>query len=65
MSKTGSSIASFLLGAAVGVAVGYVLATDKDTRQEDMGKLKKSLNSLKDKFAKKGGVDLEEEIYHS
>ena len=64
MAKVGNAIATLLIGAAVGVAVGYVLATDKETRQDDMDKLKKSLNGLKGKFAKKG-VDLEEEIYHS
>ncbi len=64
MAKTGNTIATFLIGAAVGVAVGYVLATDKETRQEDLDKVKKSLDSLKSKFAKKT-ADLEEEIYHS
>jgi hypothetical protein len=64
MAKVGNTIATLLIGAAVGVAVGYVLATDKETRQEDMEKLKKGLNSLKGKFAKKG-ADMEEEIYHS
>ena len=64
MSKTGSSLTSLLLGAAVGVAVGYLLATDKETRQEDLDKLKKSLDGLKSKMAKKG-MDVEEEIYHS
>ena len=64
MATVGNAIATLLIGAAVGVAVGYVLATDKETRQDDMDKLKKSLNGLKGKFAKKG-VDLEEEIYHS
>ncbi len=64
MGKTGKTVASFLAGAVVGIAVGYVLATDKETRQEDMDKLKKSLNNLKDKFVKKG-LDLEDEIYHS
>ena len=64
MAKIGNTIATFLVGAAVGVAVGYVLATDKETRQEDMENLKKRLNDLKGKFAKKG-QDLEEEIYHS
>lgn len=64
MAKAGSAIATFLVGAAVGVAVGYVLATDKEGRQDDIEKLKKSLNTLKGKFAKKG-MDLEEEIYHS
>jgi len=64
MAKVGNTIANLLIGAAVGVAVGYVLATDKETRQEDMEKVKKSLNNLKGKFAKKG-MDVEEEIYHS
>ncbi len=64
MAKTGNTIATFLIGAAVGVAVGYVLATDKETRQDDLDKVKKSLDNLKSKFAKKT-ADLEEEIYHS
>lgn len=64
MAKVGNAIATLLIGAAVGVAVGYVLATDKETRQEDLDKIKKSLNSLKGKIAKKG-MDVEEEIYHS
>lgn len=64
MAKVGNTIANLLIGAAVGVAVGYILATDKETRQEDMEKVKKSLNNLKGKFAKKG-LDVEEEIYHS
>lgn len=64
MAKAGNTIATLLIGAAVGVAVGYVLATDKDARQEDLEKVKKSLDNLKGKFAKKA-ADLEEEIYHS
>jgi gas vesicle protein len=64
MAKTGNTVATLLIGAAIGVAVGYVLATDKDARTEDLDKIKKSLNGLKTKFAKKG-ADLEEEIYHS
>jgi gas vesicle protein len=64
MAKTGNTIATFLIGAAVGVAAGYILATDKETRQDDLEKLKKGLNNLKGKFSKKG-ADLEEEIYHS
>ena len=64
MAKIGNTIATLLIGAAAGVAVGYLLATDKETRQEDMEKLKKNLNNLKGKFAKKG-QDIEEEIYHS
>jgi len=65
MAKIGNTIATLLIGAAAGVAVGYLLATDKETRQEDMEKLKKNLNNLKGKFGKKGSVDMEEEIYHS
>ncbi len=64
MAKIGNTIATLLVGAAVGVAVGYLIATDKDKRQEDLDKLKKGLGSLKDKFGKKT-ADLEEEIYHS
>ena len=64
MAKIGNTIATLFIGAAVGVAVGYVLATDKETREEDMEKIKKSLGGLKGKFGKKA-ADLEEEIYHS
>ncbi len=64
MAKVGNAIATLIIGAAVGVAVGYVLATDKETRDQDLDKLKKSLNGLKSKLAKKG-MDVEEEIYHS
>ncbi len=64
MAKIGNTIATLLVGAAVGVAVGYVLATDKETRQEDLEKLKKGLDKLKGKY-KKEGAGLEEEIYHT
>jgi uncharacterized membrane-anchored protein YhcB (DUF1043 family) len=64
MAKIGNTIATLLVGAAAGVAIGYMLATDKETRAEDMEKLKKGLNNLKGKFAKKA-EDMEEEIYHS
>jgi hypothetical protein len=64
MAKTGNTIATLLIGAAVGVAVGYILATDTEKRQEDLEKIKKGLTNLKGKFSKKG-ADLEEEIYHS
>jgi gas vesicle protein len=64
MAKIGNTIATLLVGAAAGIAVGYLLATDKETRQEDLEKLKKGLNNLKGKFTKKA-QDMEEEIYHS
>ena len=66
MSKAGNVIASFVLGAAVGVALGYVLATDKEHRQEDLDKLKKSVDALKNKYlTKKEKMDIEEQTYHS
>jgi uncharacterized membrane-anchored protein YhcB (DUF1043 family) len=64
MAKIGNTIATLLIGTVAGIAVGYVLATDKDTRKDDMEKLKKGLTSLKGKFSKKT-EDMEEEIYHS
>ncbi len=64
MANTGKTVATLLIGAAIGAAVGYMLATDKDTRAENVEKLKDRLNNLKTKYAKKG-QDLEDEIYHS
>ena len=68
MASTGKTVATLLIGAAVGAAVGYVLATDKDSRQETVDKLKDSFSekydALKSKFAKKG-QDLEQEIYNA
>ena len=63
MANTGKTVATLLIGAAIGAAVGYILATDKDMRQENMGKIKDRFNSLKDKFSKQH-TDLEEEIYN-
>jgi gas vesicle protein len=62
--NTGKTVATLLIGAAVGAAIGYVLATDKDQRQETVDKLKDKLASMKERFAKKGR-DLEEEIYNA
>ncbi len=64
MANTGKTVATLLIGAAVGAAIGYILATDKDTRQENMDKIKDRLNHLKDKFAKKGR-ELEEDIFNN
>jgi gas vesicle protein len=64
MANTGKTVATLLIGAAVGAAVGYVLATDKDSRQETIDKLKDNLSNLKSRFQKKG-QDLEEEIYNA
>jgi gas vesicle protein len=64
MANTGKTIATLLIGAAVGAAVGYVLATDKDKRQENMDRIKDRFNGIKDRFSKKN-ADLEEEIYNA
>ncbi len=63
MANTGKTIATLLIGAAIGAAVGYVLATDKDKRQDDMDKIKDRFSDLKSKFRKKH-EDLEQEIYN-
>ncbi len=66
MASTGKTIATLLIGAAVGAAVGYVLATDKESRQEGVDRLKDRLSSLKSRFSKEHhGQDLEEEIYNA
>lgn len=62
--NTGKTVATLLIGAAIGAAVGYILATDKDTRQEGLDRIKDRLSTLKGKFNKKH-VDLEEEIYNA
>lgn len=68
MANTGKTVATLLIGAAIGAAVGYVLATDKDSRQETVDKLKEKIsdlqNTVKSRFSKKG-QDLEEEIYNA
>jgi len=62
MANTGKTVATLLIGAAIGAAVGYILATDKDKRLENMDKIKDRLSNLKDKFSKKTS-DIEEDIY--
>jgi gas vesicle protein len=64
MANTGKTVATLLIGAAIGAAVGYILATDKDTRLENIDKIKDRLSNLKNKFGKRN-VDLEEEIYNA
>lgn len=63
MASTGKTVATLLIGAAIGTAVGYVLATDKEKRQDQVDALKEKLNNLKGRFTKKG-QDLEQEIYN-
>lgn len=64
MAKTGKTVATLLIGAAVGAAVGYILATDEEKRQEGLDKIKDGFSNLKTRFSKKA-ADLEEEIYNA
>lgn len=64
MANTGRTIVGFLAGAAVGVALGYVLAMDGEERRESMEKIKEKIAALKAKL-KKEQMDLEEEIYNA
>jgi len=68
MANTGKTVATLLIGAAIGAAVGYVLATDKEDRKETIDSLKEKLGNLQDTMKqrfKKKAQDLEEEIYNA
>ncbi|HRO42644.1 MAG TPA: YtxH domain-containing protein [Flavipsychrobacter sp.] len=65
MANTGKTVATLLIGAAVGAAVGYILATDKDKRQEGMERIRDRFADFKNKFSKGVPQDLEEEIYNA
>lgn len=65
MANTGKTVATLLIGAAVGAAVGYVLATDKEARTENLERIKDRLADLKNKISKKIPQDLEEEIFNA
>ncbi|WP_118951285.1 MULTISPECIES: YtxH domain-containing protein [Taibaiella] len=60
--NAGKTVATLLIGAAVGAAVGYVLGTDKDKRQEQVDRLKNSIDRLKAKLGRKAS-DIEDEIF--
>jgi len=62
--NAGKTVATLLIGAAVGAAAGYLIATDKDKRHEQLEKVKGSINKLTSKLKKKK-EDLEEEIFNS
>lgn len=51
MSRSSKAVVSFIVGAAVGVAVGYFLNSDK--KDELVEKLKHQTDRLKDKFRAK------------
>ncbi len=71
MANTGKTVATLLVGAAIGAAVGYILATDEKRRQEDIDRIKKQVNHWTDLFKnkadglKKKAEDLESDIYNS
>lgn len=71
MANTGKIVATLLIGAAVGAAVGYVLATDDKKRKEDLDKIKDQVTTWGSMFKKKAdqfkkqAEDLESEVYHS
>ncbi len=62
--NAGKTVATLLIGTIVGAALGYVLATDTEKRNEQIDALKDKINSLKDKLRKKT-ADIEEEIYNA
>ncbi|MET6999163.1 YtxH domain-containing protein [Chitinophaga defluvii] len=51
MSNSSKAVVSFIVGAAVGVAVGYFLNSDK--KDELVDRLKYQADKLKEKFNKK------------
>lgn len=71
MANTARTVATLLIGAAVGAAVGYILATDEKKRKEDLDKIKGQVNhwtdALKNKAdnLKKKAEDLEADIFNS
>jgi hypothetical protein len=65
MAKAGKTVATLIIGAAIGAALGYVLASDKEKRQEDLASLKDKFNDLKSKLSKKSKELLEEDIFNA
>ncbi len=65
MANTGKTVATLLIGMAVGAAVGYILATDKDTRSENLRRIRDKYADLKNKVTRQHPQDLEEEIYNA
>lgn len=71
MANTGKIVATLLIGAAVGAAVGYVLATDEKKRKEDLDKIKDQVTGWTDKIKnkaeqfKKKAEDVEADIYNA
>ncbi len=64
MAKAGKTVATLIIGAAIGAALGYIMATDKEKRQEDLAGIKDKFNDLKSKLNKKS-KELEEDIFNA
>lgn len=62
--NTGKTLATLLIGTAVGAALGYLLATDSEKRAEQVEALKDKVNRLKEKLSRKT-ADIEDEIYNA
>lgn len=62
--NAGKTVATLLIGTAIGAAVGYMLATDSEKRSEQVEALKEKVNRLKDKLRRKT-ADIEDEIYNA
>lgn len=71
MAKAGKTVATLLVGAAIGAAVGYILATDDKKRKEDFDKLKDQVNDWTEKLKNKAAnfrrtaEDIEADMYNS
>lgn len=70
--NAGKTVATLLIGAAIGAATGYLIGTDKDQRDDQFRHLKnsarKNFDQIKDKVKDKLGkhaADIEEEIYNA
>jgi len=70
MANAGKLVATLLIGAAVGAAVGYVLATDEKKRKDDLDKIKDQFSGWTEKIKskadqlKKKAEDVEADIYN-
>ena len=62
--NTGKTVATLLIGTALGAALGYMLATDSEKRAEQVEALKDKVNRLKEKLSRKT-ADIEDEIYNA
>lgn len=79
MANAGKTVATLLIGAAVGAAVGYIVATDDKKRKEDFDSIKNQLNDWADQAKNKANdmageiksklnkttEDIEKEIYNA